>query len=101
MRSFGCGFILNMAVIKILLFVHLFYLGSCVFAAEVSDSVLDVLTDAVSDSMKTDRLSQQMFKLYHRYNRDDHWPKDTNTVRSFKAKPGEFLSGYTLSLIRL
>lgn len=61
----------------------------CVLAHEVSDFVLDVPPDEVSDSTEMDRVSQHMFKLYEKYNRESHWPKNANTVRSFKAKPGE------------
>ncbi|XP_026789090.3 growth/differentiation factor 10 [Pangasianodon hypophthalmus] len=59
----------------------------CVLTHGVSDFVLDVAPDEVSDSMETDRVSQHMFKLYEKYTREPHWPKNTNTVRSFKAKP--------------
>ncbi|XP_026997717.2 growth/differentiation factor 10 [Tachysurus fulvidraco] len=59
----------------------------CVLAQEVSGFVLDVPPDEVSDSTETDRVSQHMFKLYEKYNREQNWPKNTNTVRSFKAKP--------------
>lgn len=62
----------------------------CVLAQEVSGFVLDVPPDEVSDSTETDRVSQHMFRLYEKYNREQNWPKNTNTVRSFKAKPGEF-----------
>ncbi|XP_053477236.1 growth/differentiation factor 10 [Ictalurus furcatus] len=58
----------------------------CVLAHEVSDFVLDVSPDEVSDSTEMDRVSQHMFKLYEKYNRESHWPKNANTVRSFKAK---------------
>lgn len=61
----------------------------CVLGHEVSDFVLDVPLDEVSDSTETDRVSQHMFKLYEKYSRESSWPKNTNTVRSFKAKPGE------------
>lgn len=61
----------------------------CVLADKASDFVLDVPLDEVSDSTETDRVSEHMFKLYEKYNREPHWPKKTNTVRSFKAKPGE------------
>lgn len=61
----------------------------CVLAHEASDFVLDVPPDEIRDSEETDRVSQHMFKLYEKYNREPHWPRNTNTVRSFKAKPGE------------
>ncbi|KAI5606311.1 growth/differentiation factor 10, partial [Silurus asotus] len=54
---------------------------------KVSDFVLDVPPGDVSDSEESDRVSRHMFKLYEKYNREQHWPKSTNTVRSFKAKP--------------
>lgn len=66
----------------------------CVLAHEVSDFVLDVLPDEVSDSTETDRVLQHMFKLYEKYNREPHWPANTNTVRSFKAKPGKLGEHY-------
>ncbi|KAM9477286.1 growth/differentiation factor 10 [Clarias gariepinus] len=65
----------------------LLFLIECGLAHEVSDFVSDVVPDEVSDSTETDRVSQHMFKLYEKYNREAHWPKNTNTVRSFKAKP--------------
>ncbi|TSK22777.1 Growth/differentiation factor 10 [Bagarius yarrelli] len=58
----------------------------CVLAHEVSDLLLDVSPDEVCDNKQTDRVSQHMFKLHEKYNREPYWPKNTNTVRSFKAK---------------
>lgn len=75
---------------KCIVLAHLLlFMVLCVLAHEVPDFVLDVPPDEVSDSTETDRVSQHMFKLYEKYNREQHWPKNTNTVRSFKAKAGE------------
>lgn len=37
----------------------------------------------------TDMVTQHMFKLYEKYSGEVHAPKEGNTVRSFKARPGE------------
>lgn len=78
---------------KCTILTHLLLLSIiCVLAHEESDLVLDVPPDEISDSEETDRVSQHMFKLYEKYNREPQWPRNINTVRSFKAKPGELIS---------
>lgn len=47
-----------------------------------SGDVLDVASDG-----DWDRGAQHMFKLYEKYHREPHWPKNVNTVRSLKVRP--------------
>lgn len=75
----------GMAVKAATVWAHLLLFSViCVLAHEVSDFVLDEPPDGVRD-----RVSQHMVRLYEKYKRAPHWPKNTNTVRSFKAKPGK------------
>ncbi|XP_017577790.1 growth/differentiation factor 10 [Pygocentrus nattereri] len=71
--------------------VFLLHLLSLHFSSvrSASDSVLRLARgdDERTDSTNTDMVAQHMFKLYEKFSRELHGPKDGNTVRSFKASP--------------
>lgn len=76
---------------------HLFLLSCFLGAASLGTSKGDSLrasdnsyqsaSDLHSDGRDQDMVSQQMLKLYERYNRE-HRLKEGNTVRSFRANQG-------------
>lgn len=71
----------------------LFWVGSVSKASDAAErsardsDVLDIPLDALT---ATDALAQHMFKLYEKYSVELNGLKDGNTVRSFKAKTGEY-----------
>lgn len=77
---------------------RLFLLISCFLGAaslgisegdslRASDESYQSASDLRSDGRDHDMVSQHMFKLYERYNRE-HRLKEGNTVRSFRANQG-------------
>ncbi len=50
-------------------------------------SSLQSSSDLFSDALDQDMISQHMFKLYEKYNRENRL-KEGNTVRSFRASQG-------------
>lgn len=84
--------------VKIMNSSHLFLLLSCFLSAaslgtsegdslRASDESYQSASDLHSDVRDQDMVSQHMFKLYERYNRE-HRLKEGNTVRSFRANQG-------------
>lgn len=55
------------------------------------DSNIEQATDHSSarETASRDMVSINMFKLYEKYSKEPHRHRDGNTVRSFKAIPGE------------
>lgn len=81
-------------LVHLLLCLINFYLGS--YASDHQDArrssqgeMVESSPGKIASGTSRDMVSVHMYKLYDKYNRERNSPGDGNTVRSFKATPGE------------